>query len=98
MRRWLISPILACSTLPRSGHGYVGQAEVLVIERSRFASSTLFLSLRDPVCFCCSCSGMNHTATQGPILGTDFPVGDIDVEACEGLLKDVLEAFLLPTN
>ena len=26
------------------------------------------------------------------------PVGDINVEACEGLLKCVLEAFLLPTN
>ena len=49
--------------------------------KSRFASSALFLSLRDPVCFCCSCSGMNHTAPQGSILGTDFPVGDINVEA-----------------
>ena len=26
---------------------------------------------------------MNHTAPQGSILGTDFPVGDINVEACE---------------
>ena len=91
--------MLACSTLPHSGHGNVGPAEVLVIRvKSRFASSTLFLSLRDPVCFCCSCSGMNHTAPQGSILGTDFPVGDIDVDACDGLLKGVLEAFLLSTN
>ncbi len=41
---------------------------------------------------------MIHTAPQGSILGTYFPVGDIDVEASEGLLKGVLEAFLLPTN
>ena len=41
---------------------------------------------------------MNHTAPQGSILGTDFPVGDINVEACQGFLKVVLEAFLLPTN
>ena len=41
---------------------------------------------------------MNHTAPQGSFLGTDFPVGDINVEACEGLLKGVLEAFRLPTN
>ena len=61
-------------------------------------SSAFFLSLRDPDCFCCSCSGMNHTESQGSILGTDFPVGDINVEACEGLLKGVLEAFLLPTK
>ena len=39
---------------------------------------------------------MNHTAPQGSILGTDFPVGDINVEACDGLLKGVLEAFILP--
>ena len=26
------SPIQACSTLPHSGHGYVGPAEVLVVE------------------------------------------------------------------
>ena len=60
--------------------------------KSRFASSALLMSLRDPDCFCCSCSGMNHIAPQGSILGTDFPVGDIDVEACdcEGLLKGVL--------
>ena len=38
---------------------------------------------------------MNHTASQGSILGTDFPVGDIDVEACEVLLKGVLEAFFI---
>ena len=31
-------------------------------------------------------------------MGTDFPVGEIDVEPCEGLLTGVLEAFLLPTN
>ena len=37
---------------------------------------------------------MNHTAPQGSILGTDFPVGDVDVEACDGLLKGAL----LPTN
>ena len=48
------------------------------------------MSLRDPDCFCCSCSGMNHTAKQGSNLGTDFPVGDINVEACEGLFKGVL--------
>ena len=46
---------------------------------------------------------MNHTEPQGSILGTGFPVGDIDVKACdvnacEGLLNGVLEAFLLPTN
>ena len=44
---------------------------------------------------------MNHTASQGSTLGTDFPVGDINVEACDGLLKGlkgVLEAFRLPTN
>ena len=41
---------------------------------------------------------MNHTAPQESILGTYFPVGDINVEACEGILKGVLEAFLLPTN
>ena len=29
------------------------------------ASNALFLSLRDPVCFCCSCSSMDHTAPQG---------------------------------
>ena len=34
MRRWLISPILACSALPHSGHGYVGPAEVLLIAAS----------------------------------------------------------------
>ena len=33
MRGWLIGPILACrpSTLPHSGHGYVGPAEALVV-------------------------------------------------------------------
>ena len=31
VRRWLISPMLACSTLPHSGHGYVGPAEALVV-------------------------------------------------------------------
>ena len=47
---------------------------------------------------------MNHTVPQGSILGTGFPVGDIDVKGCEGFLKGVLEAFLLgvlealPTN
>ena len=41
---------------------------------------------------------MDHTAPQESILGTDFPVGHINVEACEGLLKGVLEAFLLPTK
>ena len=41
---------------------------------------------------------MNHTAPQGSILGTDFPDGDINVEACESLLKGVIEAFLLTTN
>ena len=60
----------------RAGRGAGGRV------KSRFASSALFLSLRDPVCFCCSCSGMNHTAPQGSILGTDFPVSDINVEAC----------------
>ena len=35
---------------------------------------------------------MNHTAQHGSILGTAFLVG------CEGLLKGVLEEFLLPTN
>ena len=55
------------------------------------------LSLGDPV-FSCSCSGMNHTAPQGSILGTGFPVGDIDVEACEGLLKGILASLILPTN
>ena len=64
VRRWLISPILACSTLPHSGHEYVGPAELLVVDKSRFANSALFLSLRDPVCFGCSCSGMNHTAPR----------------------------------
>ena len=54
------------------------------------------MSLRDPDCFCCSCSGMNHTAPQGSILGRDSPVGDINYEAREGLHKDVREAFLLP--
>ena len=78
--------------LCRAGWGAGG------IVKSRIASSALFLSLRDHVCFCCSCSGMNHTAPQGSILGTDFLVGDINVEACEGILKGVLEAFLLPTN
>ena len=39
--------MLACSTLPHSGHGYVGPAEVLVVDKSRFANSALFLSLRD---------------------------------------------------
>ena len=65
---------------------------------SRFASSARFLSLRDPVCFCCPGSGMNHTAPQWSILDTDFPVGDINVEAYEGLLEGILEAFLLPTK
>ena len=69
-----------------------------MVESSLALSSALFLSLRGPVCFCCSCSGMNHTAPQGSILGTDFLVGDINVEACAGLLKSILEAFLLPTN
>ena len=32
VRRWLISPSRACSTLTHSGHGYVGPDEVLVIE------------------------------------------------------------------
>ena len=41
---------------------------------------------------------MNHTAQQGSILETDFPVGDINVESCEGLLKDSLEAFISPTK
>ena len=27
-----MSPILACSALPHSGHGYVGPAEVLLVE------------------------------------------------------------------
>ena len=30
---------------------------------------------------------MIHTAPHGSILGTYFPVGDNNVEACEGLLK-----------
>ena len=41
---------------------------------------------------------MNRSAPQGSILGTCFPVGDIDVRDCERLLKGVLEAFLVPTN
>ena len=41
---------------------------------------------------------MNHTASQGSILGTDFPVGDIGVKACEGLVKGVLEAFSCPST
>ena len=77
---------------------YVGPAEALGV-KFRLASRALFLSLRHRVCFCCSCSGMNHTAPQGSILGTDFrPVGDINVEPCEGLLRGILEAFLLPTK
>ena len=32
VRRWLISPIQACSTLPHSGHECVGPAEVMVVE------------------------------------------------------------------
>ena len=77
----------------RAGRGDGGRV------KSRCASSALFLSLRDPDCFCCSCSGMNHTVPQGSILGTDFPVGDINVAACAVLLEGVLEAFLfLPTN
>ena len=74
----------------RAGWGAGGRV------KSRFVSSEHFLSLRDPVCFCCSCSDMNHTAPQGSILGTDFPVGDINGEACEGLLKGILEAFFCP--
>ena len=31
MRRWEISPIPACSTLPQSGHGYAGPTEALVV-------------------------------------------------------------------
>ena len=54
--------------------------------KSRFTSSTLFLSLLDPVFLSCS-----HT-------GAGFSVGDIDVKACEGLLESVLEAFHLPAN
>ena len=64
--------------------------------KSRFASSTLFWA--SAILIVSACSGMNNTAPQGSILGTYFPVGDINVEACEGLLKGVLEAFLLPTN
>ena len=41
---------------------------------------------------------MNHTAPQGSILGTDFPVGDINGEACESLLKGILGSFLFPSN
>ena len=51
----------------RAGWGAGGRV------KSRFVSSAFFLSLRDPVCFCSSCSGVNHTAPQGSILGTDFP-------------------------
>ena len=29
-----MSPILACSALPHSAHGYVGPAEVLLVEKS----------------------------------------------------------------
>ena len=57
-----------------------------------------FFCIRDRDCFCCSCSGMNHTAPQGSILSTNFPVGDINVEACEGRIKGVLEGFLLSTK
>ena len=56
----------------------------------------IFLSHRDPDCFCCTSSGMNHTAPHGSIMGTYFPVGDIDVEACEGLLKGDLKRFFCP--
>ena len=65
--------------------------------KSHIASSALFLSLRDPVCFCCSCCGITHTVPRGSILGTDFPAGHIGVKTCEGLLKGVLEASLFPT-
>ena len=41
---------------------------------------------------------MKHTAPHGSILGTDFPVGDINVEACESLLNGILEAVISPTN
>ena len=54
------------------------------------ASGTLFLSLCDRVFFTCSCSGRNDTAPHGLFLGESFPVADIDVTACEGLLKGVL--------
>ena len=30
---------------------------------------------------------MNHTASRGSILGTGFPVGDIDVKVCEYLAQ-----------
>ena len=33
---------------------------------------------------------MDHTAPQGSILGTDFPVGHINVDACEGLSHQVI--------
>ena len=49
VQRRLLNPIRACNTLPHSGHGYVGPAEVLrmVAEyvKPRFPSIRLFLSL-----------------------------------------------------
>ena len=97
MMSCLVDPVCADSGLQHSSTlgAWVCRAGRV---KSRFASRALFLSLRDPVCVCCSCFVMNHTTPQGSILGIDFPVGDINVEACEGLLKGILEAFLLPTN
>ena len=37
-----MSPILACSTLPHSGHGYVGPAEALVVEKVSLCEQRAF--------------------------------------------------------
>ena len=46
----------------------------------------------------CLCGVSGMLVIRQSILGKCFPVGDIDAKSHEGLLKSVLEVFLLPTN
>ena len=86
VRRWLISPVRACINLPHSAHGHIGPAEALLVEQVSLCEQHAF---SEPprscsVIFSCSCSVMNHTAPQCSIVGTCFPVGDVDVKTYEG--------------
>ena len=49
MQRRLLNPIRACNTLPHSGHGYVGPAEVLHGGRVRKASLSEQYAFSEPV-------------------------------------------------
>ena len=76
----------------RAGRGAGGRV------KSRYASSALFLSLRDPVCFCCSCSSrpMNHTALQGSILHTDYPLATLMLKLVIVFFRVSLKRFFCP--